>query len=207
LLVSRTCPAGQAKEKGIHHYDVAVSFAGSDRPTVERLVRLLTSKGVRVFYDLWEQSDLWGKNPWQQLDSIYRTNSRYCVVFVSKDYIEKAWPKHELRSAQARALEEASEYILPIRLDDSELPGLHPTTAYVDARTTAVAEICRMLVAKLGLRKKYELGALLYSEARSDRKLALSKVALRGLLEYMGRVIELMLTDRNADTERGRLGH
>lgn len=52
-------------------YDVTVSFAGEDRPTVERLVRLLRRNGVRVFYDAWEQPDLWGKDLYNHLDEIY----------------------------------------------------------------------------------------------------------------------------------------
>ena len=35
---------------------------------------------------------------------------------------------HELRSAQAKALEQkGDEYILPVKVDDAELDGLPPT--------------------------------------------------------------------------------
>ena len=92
-------------------YDVTVSFAGEDRSTVEYIVKLLRHNGVRVFYDAWEQSELWGKDLYIYLDEIYRTAAQYCLIFVSENYIKKAWTKHELRSAQARAFEENSEYI------------------------------------------------------------------------------------------------
>lgn len=137
-------------------YDVTVSFAGEDRPTVDRLVRLLRRHGVRVFYDAWEQADLWGKDLYQHLDEIYRSEARYCLIFVSEHYVKKAWTKHELRSAQARAFKENSEYILPIRLDEAELPGLPPTIAYLDARKIPLAEICQMFVSKLGLKREIE---------------------------------------------------
>jgi len=112
-------------------HDVTVSFAGEDRTTVERLVRLLRRNGVRVFYDAWEQADLWGKDLYKHLDEIYRSAARYCLIFVSEHCVKKLWTKHELRSAQARAFEENSEYILPIRLDDSGLLGIPPTIAYL----------------------------------------------------------------------------
>lgn len=176
-------------------YDVTVSFAGEDRPMVERLVRLLRRNGVRVFYDAWEQSELWGKDLYQYLDAIYRTAARYCLIFVSEHYVKKAWTKHELRSAQARAFEENSEYILPIRLDDVELPGLPPTVAYLDARTTPLTEICQIFVSKLGLKREIDIATLLSSEDVDDRTKALTEIAVDGYSEHFERVIELMLSD------------
>ena len=43
-------------------YDVAISFAGPDRALAEELARYLASRGVRVFYDRYEEAALWGKN-------------------------------------------------------------------------------------------------------------------------------------------------
>ena len=41
-----------------------------------------------------------------------------------KQYLEREWTIHERRSAQERMLKEkGSEYILPVKIDDSELPG------------------------------------------------------------------------------------
>lgn len=176
-------------------YDVTVSFAGEDRPTVDRLVRLLRRNGVRVFYDSWEQSELWGKDLYQHLDTIYRSAAQYCLIFVSEHYITKAWTKHELRSAQARAFEQNSEYILPIRLDDSTLPGLPLTVAYLDIRTKSLSEICQALVSKLGFSPKPDVHMLLYSTDWEDREKALVEIALSGSAEHFERVSELMLSD------------
>ncbi len=176
-------------------YDVTFSFAGEDRPTVERLALLMRRNGIRVFYDAWEQSDLWGKDLYQHLDAIYRSAARYCLIFVSEHYVKKAWTKHELKSAQARAFEENSEYILPIRLDDSELPGLTPTIAYLDARTTPLHDICQMFVSKLDLKREIDISTLLSSKDSDDRAKALGEIAIRGYSEYFERVMELMLSD------------
>jgi hypothetical protein len=176
-------------------YDVTVSFAGEDRPQVERLVRLLRRNGIRVFYDAWEQGDLWGKDLYQYLDEIYRSAARYCLIFVSEHYVKKAWTRHELRSAQARALSEKAEYLLPIRLDDSELPGLPPTVAYLDARTSSFADICRLLVAKLGLKPAVDIATLLSSEDAKDRTRALTEIAFRSYSDHLARVTDVMLTD------------
>src|SRR5512141_1210832 len=132
-------------------YDVAISFAGEDRALVEEFVSILASNKISVFYDSWEQAELWGKDLYQYLDMTYSQAARYCIIFVSKNYIKKAWTKHELRSAQARAFKQNSEYILPIKLDDTELPGLPGTVAYIDARHTKIDEIAHVLLEKLSI--------------------------------------------------------
>ena len=45
------------------------------------------------------------------------------------------WTTHERQSAQARALEEkGAEYILPIQVEQIELPGLRPTIIWGSRR-------------------------------------------------------------------------
>src|SRR5437762_8536234 len=119
-------------------YDIAFSFAGEDRAVVEELVAMLTEKGVRVFYDTYEKAALWGKDLYQHLQNVYRDRAHYCVVIVSAAYAKKLWTRHELKQAQARAFKENSEYILPVRLDDTEIPGLNATTGYIDLRKHTV---------------------------------------------------------------------
>jgi hypothetical protein len=41
--------------KAAEEYDVAVSYAGEDRPYVHEFVQCLKSHGLRVFYDLEEE--------------------------------------------------------------------------------------------------------------------------------------------------------
>lgn len=61
----------------------------------------------------------------------------------------RKWTSHEARSAQARALEEkGNEYILPLKVDDTELDGLPPIIGYVPV-STGVDKIAEMLIAKL----------------------------------------------------------
>lgn len=132
-----------------YKYDVALSFAGEDRSHAETLTDLLRSDGYRVFYDEYEQATLWGKNIYEHLSSIYKDKARYCVMFLSQHYAQKLWTNHERQSAQARAFEENQEYILPIRLDDTEIPGVLSTVGYLDLRLMTVEDIYRALVAKL----------------------------------------------------------
>lgn len=138
-----------AEAKQEFEYDIALSFAGEDRDVVEALAALLADDGVAVFYDRYEQAVLWGKDLYQHLQAVYRDQAEYCLVFVSDHYARKLWTKHELRQAQARAFREHSEYILPVRLDDTEIPGLNATVGYVDLRKYSIEEVHRLVLEKL----------------------------------------------------------
>jgi hypothetical protein len=131
-------------------YDVALSFAGEERGYVEQVARALKDAGIRVFYDDYEKVSLWGRDLYTHLDYVYRVASRYCVVFISKSYATKVWTNHERSSAQARALSENDEYVLPARFDDTEIAGIKPTIGYVDLRNMSPEELSALLKEKLG---------------------------------------------------------
>ena len=92
------------------HYDVALSFAGENRPYVEQVATGLKTAGVEVFYDDFEKATLWGKNLVEHLAEIYQKNSRYVVMFISEHYVRKVWPKHERQHAQAGARRERGRH-------------------------------------------------------------------------------------------------
>jgi hypothetical protein len=135
-------------------YDVCLSFAGEQRDYVERIASELKQAGLDVFYDQDEDiaPKLWGRDLGEYLDYIYRQGSRFCLMFISADYAEKAWTTHERRSALARVVEEGGDYLLPARFDDTELPGLRPTTGYVDLREIAPQTLVDFVLKKLGKR-------------------------------------------------------
>jgi hypothetical protein len=76
------------------------------------------------------------------------------VLFISEHYVNKPWPRHERRSAQARALVADQEYLLPARFDDTVLPGLPPTIGFVDLRGMDPADLAQLILEKLGVQKQ-----------------------------------------------------
>lgn len=134
-----------------YEYDVALSFAGENRPYVELIAQRLVDAGVRVFYADFEQGRLWGEDLVVFFDDVFRKRARFAVMFISQAYVSKHWTTHEARSALARALEQDAPYLLPVRLDDSELPGLRPTVGYIDARDTGRDKLIEMLHAKVAI--------------------------------------------------------
>jgi TIR domain len=138
-----------ASPKDMFEYDVAISFAGEQRAEAEAIADCLKSAGVNVFYDRYEQADLWGKNLYEHLSDVYQKKARYCLMLVSAAYAAKVWPTHERRNAQARALLQSTEYILPVRFDETEIPGLPGTVGYLRFEQHGVQGIYTNLLQKL----------------------------------------------------------
>ena len=133
----------------MQEYDVALSFAGEDRKHAKELADLLNTSNYSCFYDENELATLWGKNLYDYLSLVYKDRARYCVMFLSKHYEQRLWTNHERQLAQARAFKENREYILPVRLDDTEIPGIPPTIGYLDLRLMTIKEVYEVLDKKL----------------------------------------------------------
>jgi len=68
---------------------------------------------------------------------------------VSRHYVHSAWATHERHSAQERAIGQSTAYLLPVRLDDTDLPGLPATVGYLDARQYDARAIAELMISKL----------------------------------------------------------
>ncbi len=130
-------------------YDVALSFAGEDRSYADALAQALRERRLNIFYDTYERTTLWGKNLYTILSDVYQNKAQYCVMFLSKHYAAKLWTNHEREAAQARAFSENEEYILPIRLDNTKIPGIAPTVAYLSWPPETAETIADMILEKV----------------------------------------------------------
>ncbi|MCF7755846.1 TIR domain-containing protein [Paenibacillus xylanexedens] len=135
------------------HYDMVISFAGEDREHAKYFADELTKKHYRIFYDEYSKSDLWGKDLYTHLNDIYTYKGRFCLMLISEQYAKKQWTNHERRAAQARAFRNSSEYILPLKLDDTIIPGVLETTGYIDFRNTTKEEVLELICEKLEIRE------------------------------------------------------
>lgn len=132
-----------------HKFDVALSFAGEQRDYVDRVAHLIQSYGYVVFYDEFYKSQLWGKDLNVYFKKVYYSNSDKCIMFVSKEYVAKAWPSFERENALAKALQVEDEYLLPVRFDDTEVPGLPSNIGYLDARKESPDNIAKIFLEKM----------------------------------------------------------
>jgi hypothetical protein len=131
-----------------YEFDVVISYAGPDRAVAEQLAQLLLDRGVSVFCDFLDPAALWGKRLYPELGQIYEERGRYCIVLLSKHYQERIWTKHELGAAFNRAVRE-KEYLLPIRIDNTEIDGLPKDLAYLSLASHSLDEIADDFARKL----------------------------------------------------------
>ena len=131
------------------NYDVAISFAGEDRHIAEAIAKRLKELKYSVFYDKDEEANLWGKDLYEHLNEVYSKRAKFCLMIISKNYANKNWTNHERKAAQTRAFKQNKEYILPLRLDETEIPGLNETVGYVNYNKTGLEETINLIRKKI----------------------------------------------------------
>ena len=62
----------------------------------------------------------------------------------------KFWPRHERRSTLSRMLKEEGDYILPVRFDDTSVPGMSDTLFYLKAHENSPAELSAKIANRIG---------------------------------------------------------
>lgn len=132
-------------------YQVALSFAGEQREYVRDVARALAARHVAVFYDEFEANTLWGKDGAEHFHQIYSRGTQYVVMFISAEYVAKAWTRQERRSAISRQMKDEAEYILPVRFDDTAVPGLPDTIQYLAAGRYTPAALAVEIANKVGV--------------------------------------------------------
>lgn len=137
-------------------YEVALSFAGEQREYVSAVNDHLKARGVKTFYDFDHGVVLWGKNHTEELPRIFTEESRLVVMFVSEHYVDKQWPRHERRAILTEQTRRDGGYLLPVRFDATDVPGLDSAWHYLEASEfdpkRLADAICQQLV-KMGARE------------------------------------------------------
>jgi TIR domain len=147
---------GSIRQRKHKKYDVALSFAGENREYVHQVAQCLVGLSVTVFYDSFEQVNLWGKDLAEHLGRVYSEDAHFVVMFASRHYATKAWPNHEKQFALSRHLKGEKGRILPVRIDDSEIPGIPPTMSYLDARVLTPEKLAELIRQKVDSEKEEE---------------------------------------------------
>jgi len=137
------------------HFDVAITYAGSDRGIAKQIADQLVHRGLSVFFDRYYPQHLLGEDLAETFDDIFRSRASFCAMLISKAYADREWTRHERRSALARAVKEKGKaYILPLRLDDTELPGLPPTVGHLSLQEHKVSEVVDIIYKKVRAAKR-----------------------------------------------------
>lgn len=131
-------------------YDVALSFASEQRDFVRNVHDALDDIGLRVFFDETKTADLWGRDGIEILTEVYGSRALFTLMFISKEYVEKAWPTVERRAALATLLQDPTQIrVLPVRFDEVEVPGMPASTFYVPAERHTPDSLAALVREKL----------------------------------------------------------
>ena len=103
-------------------FDLAFSFAGEDREFVKQIKMECDKLGLNSYYDEDRKLEQWGKSFIGEQRKVYGSyETKHFVPFISKHYFTKPIPKDEFSAARSSSLNR-DRYILPIKLDNSEIP-------------------------------------------------------------------------------------
>jgi hypothetical protein len=122
----------------------------STRTLAETFARRLDASGYSIFYDEFQQAELWGRDLSIALGNVYSREARYCLIILSSDYVAKSWTNHERQSAISQFIQRRSDYILCLKVDDIDLPGFPSIVGYVALDRFGVDGVYKMLLQKLG---------------------------------------------------------
>jgi hypothetical protein len=76
-------------------YDFALSFAGCERELAKKIFQRLAKKEFNVFYDENEQHRILAHDIEDYLAPIYRSEAKYVICLLSKNYPNRIWTKFE----------------------------------------------------------------------------------------------------------------
>jgi hypothetical protein len=130
-------------------FDFAISYAGEDEGIASDLCQFLREKGATVFFAANEKVYLLGKGLYSELPYVFGPYTRFAIPIVSMNYHQKYWPLREFEYCRKEQKKRGFEFILPLRLDDIELPGLKEDLVYLDVRREGILKVCEIMMGKL----------------------------------------------------------
>lgn len=134
-------------------FDVALSFAEHDRGVADELASRLRAEKISVLQDEYRAAEVGGSDFLTHIAELFRTKAHCCVLLISQSYPLQKWTEEERTYVQEHALRDANEYILPMGLDDTEVPGIRETTGYRDLREHSMESIVNLLEERLAERR------------------------------------------------------
>src|ERR1700741_2437869 len=132
-------------------YDVAVSFAGKQRPYVEKTVMAAKSRALKVYYAKDMVNELWGTNFILEQRKVYGQHARFVVVFLSKEYLSSVVPMDELFAAITQDVRRRGGCILPVLVGKVDVPPslISPHIGYLEAKNFTPDQLAHELHIKV----------------------------------------------------------
>lgn len=126
-----------------HNFDVALSFPGEVRSTVDKIAFELERRlgPHSYFYDNNYVSQLARPSFDVLLQDIYRNRAKLVVVFLSGDYQSKEWCGIEFRAVREIIKNRDHDKVMFVKMDHGRVDGVFETDGYVDGAKYSTDEI------------------------------------------------------------------
>ena len=133
-------------------FRVALSFPGEHRAFLANVAAHLARNigKERVFYDAYYEAELARPDLDTYLQAIYHDQSELIVVFLCADYERKEWCGLEWRAIRDLLKKKQAAMIMPIRFDNTHIPGLFSIDGYVNVDERSPDAIAALIMQRLG---------------------------------------------------------
>ncbi len=111
---------------------IFISYSHTDKKIVNKLAAHLAKHNANIWVDTWELSV--GDSILIKVQEAIQESSALLVI-LSKASVESEWCKKELSAGLMRELEEKRVVVLPVLVEDCEIPVFLREKMYADLRT------------------------------------------------------------------------
>ncbi|MCU0812262.1 MAG: TIR domain-containing protein [Thiobacillaceae bacterium] len=132
-------------------FKIALSFPGEHRGFVEPVAARLADRvgRDRVLYDKYYEAEFARPDLDTYLQRLYHDESELIAVFLCADYERKDWCGLEWRAIRDLIKKRQTSTVMPLRFDNTEIPGLFSTDGYVWIGGRSPQEIADLILQRL----------------------------------------------------------
>ncbi|MDR3566026.1 MAG: TIR domain-containing protein [Negativicutes bacterium] len=168
-----------------YEFDVVLTFAGEDSAYVESVAKFLADADINFLYNSDFQIELWGKNLYSYLQDVYENKAEFCVIFISQYYKQKWLTRPECKNMLEWLLREDNERVLPVRFDNTAIPGIKNRIKYIHLNTISPQNLAQTIIKKVKERNHLKGPARqITSSAFTDQKVKHPESFAQRLRQY-----------------------
>jgi len=132
-------------------FRVALSFPGERREFVQQVADCLAGRLGRsqILYDGYNEAEFARPNLDTHLQRLYHDESELIAVFLCADYEHKEWCGLEWRAIRDLIKRRRADSVMPLRFDNTEIPGLFSTDGYAWIGNRPADEIAKLILQRL----------------------------------------------------------
>src|SRR6266576_4710928 len=124
---------------------VFLSYASDDRAIAAQVTAALQEVGINVWFDVWELAP--GDSISERVDQALQARDLF-LLFLSKASVASRWVRTELNAVLTNEMRDRAITIIPVIIEDCDIPAVLTDRMYVDLRGDVGAGVQR-LVAQL----------------------------------------------------------